>query len=123
MKHTRLRTSPFPVLMAMVLIGAIFLLDLSAPEGLATGVLYIAPVALVALWSPPTHYSLVVVFATACSILTIARFVYFSTEMLAWSSVSNHLLVVGALWILVLLSLLRKRMEQQSQWIDLMPRL
>lgn len=109
--------------MAMVLIVAIFMLDLYAPEGLATEVLYVAPIALVAMWSPPTHYSLVVVFAIACSILTIARFIYFSTEMLAWSSVSNHLLVVGALWTVVLLSLLRKRMEQQSQWIDLMPRL
>jgi hypothetical protein len=32
-------------------------------------------------------------------------------------------LAVCALWAIVLLSLLRKRMEQRAQWIDVLPRL
>ncbi|WP_447978987.1 hypothetical protein [Candidatus Nitrospira bockiana] len=123
MKHTRLRTSPIPIVLAFLLIGAIFALDLSMPPWLPLGVLYVAPVALIALWSPPTHYSLLIVVALACSVLTLGRLVYFTTDAPAWPAITNQLLAVGAFWAIVILSLLRKRMEQKTQWIDLLPRL
>ncbi len=123
MKHTRLRTSPIPILLACVLTLGIFLLDLYAPAALATGMLYDAPVALIAMWSPPNHYSLVVMIAAMCTALTVARLTYFSLDTIGWSTASNHVLTVCALWAIALLSLLRTRMEQRAQWIDILPRL
>jgi hypothetical protein len=123
MKHMRLRTSPMPILFSCILTMAIFVLDLYAPAPLATGMLYVAPVALIAMWSPPNHYSLVVMIAVACTILTIGRLTYFSLDTIAWLTATNHGLAVCALWAIVLLSLLRKRMEQRAQWIDVLPRL
>jgi hypothetical protein len=123
MKRMRLRTSPLPILLSCLLTMGIFVLDLHAPAPLATGMLYVAPVALIAMWSPPNHYSLVVMIATACTALTAARLTYFSLDTIAWSTASNHGLAVCALWAIVLLSLLRKRMEQRAQWIDVLPRL
>ncbi len=122
MKHTRFRTSPLPILLASALTVGIFIVDLYAPASLAAGVLYVAPVALIAMWSPPTHYSLVVMIATACTVLTGTGLIY-SSEAVVWSTVSNHVLAVCGLWAIVLLSLLRKRMEQRAQWIDILPRL
>jgi hypothetical protein len=123
MKHMRLRTSPMPILLSCILTIGIFVLDLYAPAPLATGMLYVAPVALIAMWSPPNHYSLVVMIAIACTMLTVARLTYFSLDTIAWFTATNHGLAVCALWAVVMLSLLRKRMEQRAQWIDVLPRL
>lgn len=123
MKHMRLRTSPIPILLSCVLMMGIFILDLYAPAALATAMLYVAPVALIAMWSPPNHYSLVVLIATACTALTVVRLTHFSLDTIGWSTATNHGLAVCALWAIVLLSLLRKRMEQRAQWIDVLPRL
>lgn len=123
MKHMRLRTSPMPILLSCLLTVGIFVLDLYAPAPLATGMLYVAPVTLIAMWSPPNHYSLVVTIAIACTMLTVARLTYFSLGSIAWFTATNHGLAVCALWAVVLLSLLRKRMEQRAQWIDVLPRL
>jgi len=123
MKHMRLRTSPMPILLSCILTMGIFVLDLYAPAPLATGMLYVAPVALIAMWSPPNHYSLVVTIAIACTMLTVARLTYFSLDTIAWFTATNHGLAVCALWAVVMLSLLRKRMEQRAQWIDVLPRL
>ena len=124
MKHTRLRTSPLLVLFAFLLSAVIFLLDLQAPADIATGVLYVAPVALVAMWSPPTHASLVVIVAAACTVLILGRVLVFSSDTVSsWLMLSNHFLAVSGLWSMAFLSLIRKRMEQRPQWIDLLPRL
>lgn len=123
MKHIRLRTSPMATLLSCILTVGVFILDVYAPTPLATGMLYVAPVALIALWSPPNHYSLVVGIAVACTALTVARLTYFSSETIGWSTATNHGLAVCALWAIALLSLLRKRTEQRAEWIDVMPRL
>ncbi|MER3425377.1 MAG: hypothetical protein C4293_21230 [Nitrospiraceae bacterium] len=123
MKQTTLRTSPLPLLVASILTAGIFILDLYAPVGVAIGMLYVAPVVLTAMWSPPTHYSLVIVVATACTILTLFRLICFPSETMAWTTLGNYVLALGALWVTVILSLLRKRMEQKIRWIDLLPRL
>ncbi|MBA2252172.1 MAG: hypothetical protein H0W13_05635 [Nitrospirales bacterium] len=123
MKHIRLRTSPLTILLSCILTGGVFILDLYAPAPLATGMLYVAPVALMALWSPPNHYSLVVMIAVACTVLTVGRLTYFSPDTIGWLIATNHGLAVCALWAIALLSLLRKRMEQRARWIDVLPRL
>jgi hypothetical protein len=123
MKHIRLRTSPMTILLSCILTLGVFILDLYAPAPLATGMLYVAPVALIAMWSPPNHYSLVVLIAIACTALTVVRLTYFSLDTIGWSAATNHGLALCALWAIALLSLLRKRMEQRAQWIDVLPRL
>ena len=123
MKHIRLRTSPMTILLSCVLTVAVFVLDLYAPASLATGMLYVAPVALIAMWSPPTHYSLVLMIAIMCTALTGGRLIYLSIDTIGWWTATNHGLAVCALWTIALLSLLRKRMEQRAQWIDVLPRL
>lgn len=123
MKHIRLRTSPMTILLSCVLTLGVFILDLYAPAPLTTGMLYVAPVALIAMWSPPNHYSLVVMIAIVCTALTVVRFTYFSLDTVGWSAATNHGLALCALWAIALLSLLRKRMEQRAQWIDVLPRL
>src|SRR6478735_7335753 len=106
MKRSRLKTSPLPIMLAGLLTASVFTLDLYAPATIAT-VLYVAPVALIAMWSPPGHASLVVIIAAMCTA----------------STVSNHVLAVCALWTIVLVSLIRKRREQRAHWIDVLPRL
>ncbi|HJU04595.1 MAG TPA: hypothetical protein VJ692_05535 [Nitrospiraceae bacterium] len=123
MKHVMFKTSPLPIFTACLLTAAIFFLDLYAPEGMAVGVLYVAPVALIAMWSPPTHYSLVVVAAIVCTSLIVVGLLYFSPGFSADMTISNHVLALSAIWVTVFLSLLRKRMEQKHRWIDLVPRL
>ena len=76
--------------------------------------LYVAPVALIAMWSPPGHASLVVIIAAMCTALTVGKLAYFSLEPIAWATVSNHVLAVCALWTIVLVSLVRKRREQRG---------
>jgi MFS family permease len=123
MKHAMLKTSPLPVLVACGLMVGIFLLDLYAPAGLAIGMLYVAPVALIAMWSPPTHSSLVILSASVCTVLIGLGLFYSSSGPIMLATVSNHFLALGAIWVTVILSLLRKRMEQRIRWIDLLPRL
>ena len=58
MQLVMLRTSPLPVFVACLLTAGIFVVDLYAPVGMAVGMLYVAPVVLIAMWSPPpiTHW-------------------------------------------------------------------
>jgi hypothetical protein len=65
-----------------------------------------------------------VIVATACTLLTLGRVFFFSSDTVSsWLTLFNHVLAVSGLWSMVLLSLIRKRMEQKTQWIDLLPRL
>ncbi len=123
MQLVTLRTRPLPVFVACLLTAGIFVVDLYAPVGMAVGMLYVAPVVLVAMWSPPTHYSLVVLTAIVCTSLIVIRLLYFSSELMVEMTVSNHVLALGAIWATAFLSILRKRMEQKHRWIDLVPRL
>lgn len=123
MRRTRFKTSPLPVILAGLLTAGIFVFDLYVPAALAAVVLYVAPVAVIAMWSPPGHSSLVVIIAAMCTVLTISKLAYFSLEPMAWATISNHMLAVCALWTIVFVSLLRKRREQRAQWIDVLPRL
>jgi hypothetical protein len=122
MQRITLKTGPLPLVAAFVLIGGIFFMDLYVPEGVAIGMLYVAPVALIALWSPPGQPSLVIVAATTCTALTIIDLVYFSANAIAGVTLSNHTLALGSMWVVVILSLVRKRTEHKHRWIDLLPR-
>lgn len=114
-----LRTSPVSVLVACLLTTGIFIWDVYAPVEMAVGMLYVAPVALIAMWSPPTHYSLVVLSAIVCTLLLVIGLFYVSPEFSMEMTIGNHALAVSAIWVTVILSLLRKRMEQKTRWVDI----
>ena len=122
MKLTTLRTSPVPIAVALLLIGGVFLIDLYAPTDVATCVLYVAPMAIIAMWSPPTHSSLVVLLAIICTALTVFALMWVSVGSMLSPAWGNHALALVAIWATALLSLLRKRMEQKTRWIDVLPR-
>jgi hypothetical protein len=112
-----------PVIVSVLLIAGIFFLDLYASEGVAVGILYIAPIALIAMWSPPSHPSLVIVATVVCTVLTVIDLFYWSSGAMPKVVLSNHALAVGAMWATAILSLIRKRAEQKHRWVDLLPRL
>jgi hypothetical protein len=122
MKHMRLKTGLWPILSATLIAGAIFAGDLFAPAGLAISVLYVAPVALIAMWSPAGHGSLVIWCAGLCSLLILYA-LFQVADMASWVTLSNHLLAVAAVWMTAVLSVTRKRMERRDRWVDILPRL
>jgi hypothetical protein len=118
----RLRTGLWPILTAGAIAIAIFAGDLFAPVGLAISVLYVAPVALIAMWSPAGHASLVLWCAGICSVLIVYA-LFQVADAASWLTVSNHVLAIAAVWMTALLSVTRKRMERRDRWIDILPRL
>ena len=119
MQRVQLRTGPLPTVTAAVLIAVTFALDLDAPPGLAISVLYVAPVALLAMWSPPGHRTLLIGSAALCSALILFSVVH-RLEAVPWFGAINRALAIGAIWSTVLVSLLRKRAEQKHDWIGLL---
>jgi hypothetical protein len=127
MKQVILKTNPVTVMLALGMAAGIFVVDLYVPDGIAVGMLYVAPVVLTAMWSLPTHHSVVIITAILCNTLIILGVSYpWTTPLeapLAGYALGNHGLAIGAVWATVALSLLRKRTEQKARWIDLLPRL
>ena len=65
-----------------------FILDLFIPKGVADGLLYVAPVAWIALWSNRHEASLVVFVAALCTVCAIAAFLL-SPPGLLWLGLAN----------------------------------
>lgn len=107
----RLRVGERPdiALFVALLIGAIFAADLLLPLGIAGGVPYVAPV-LVTAWLPARRFMLPV--AALCSALTVLGFFLSPPGASLWAVVPNRALAVGAVWVVALLSLERKRIEE-----------
>src|SRR5690242_15179694 len=68
---------------------AVFILDLFIPKGVADGLLYVAPVAWIALWSNRHEASLVVLVATMCTVCAVAGF-FLSPPGLLWLGLANR---------------------------------
>ena len=119
MQRVQLRTGPLPIVTAAVLIAITFVIDLEAPPGLAISVLYVAPVAILAMWSPPGHRSLLVGAAAFCSVLILLS-IFNRLDAVPWFGAINRALAIGAIWSTVLVSLLRKRTEQKHDWTGLL---
>ena len=97
-----------PVLTAL-LMGVIFLIDLSLPLGVAGGVPYVA-VVLLGWWSERTVH--IFLLAAISSILTVAGY-YMSPEGgIPWVVSTNRFLAFFAIWVMVLLLVKAKRMQE-----------
>jgi MFS family permease len=90
----------------------VFTLDLFIPKGVADGVLYVAPVAWIALWSNRHEASLVVSVALLCTVCAIAGFLLSPPELL-WLGLANRGITIFVVWLTVVLSLTRKRVEEE----------
>jgi len=90
----------------------VFLLDLFLPKGVADGLLYVTPVAWIALWSNRHEASLVVLVAATCTLCAVAGF-FLSPPGLLWLGLANRGITIFVVWLTVALSLTRKRVEEE----------
>jgi len=90
----------------------IFSLDLLIPKGVADALLYVAPVAWIALWSNRQEASLVLIVAMSCTAGAILGFLL-SPPGLLWLGVANRGITIFVLWLVAILSLTRKRVEDE----------
>jgi hypothetical protein len=114
-------TSRFIVVVTLAAIGLIFVLERLPGGSSAAEWLYVVPVTMIALWSSPRDVFLVVGTAGTATLLSLADFPVSAISETHCSGLMSHLLVVGAIWLTVALSLLRKRKERTTQWIGLFP--
>ena len=90
----------------------VFILDLFVPKGIADGLLYVTPVAWIALWSNRHEASLVVLVAATCTVCAVAGF-FLSPPGLLWLGLANRGITIFVVWLIVALSLTRKRVEEE----------
>ena len=92
-----------------VIIGAVLMVDLSLPMGVAAGVPYIVPV-LISLSFPGRRVTLTV--TTLCTILIIVGFYASRPAGIHWMALANRGLAIGAIWISAFLLIERKRVGE-----------
>ena len=92
--------------LGVLLTIAFFAIDLSIPLGIAGGVPYVAVVFL-SLWLPGRRYTLV--FALACTALTVLGFFFSPQGGELWKVLSNRFLALFAIWVTAVLCLFQRR--------------
>lgn len=106
-------TRRWPVfLLTYFLMSVVFVIDVFLPLGLAMPVLYVAPLACLTLWSSPKDSWGVVFTAIICTALIVTALLL-SPPRLRSLAVLNYVLTVGMVWVMAVLSVLRKRVEQE----------
>ncbi|MFH2058124.1 MAG: hypothetical protein ABIJ59_04400 [Pseudomonadota bacterium] len=87
----------------------IFSIDLFIPLGVAAGVPYVS-VVLVSLWIPKKNFTIGI--ALISSVLTILGLFYSPTGGEMWKVLFNRFLALFAIWTTTILTLQRKRIEE-----------
>ena len=109
------RTSRFLIPVTLLLIAGIVVAQFAIPFGWALAGLYIIPISVCAFWSSFRHVFLVVWIATLCTVLSTVTF--FSSAF--WDSKATmamaYLFPVGSMWVIAILSVVRKALERRSQ--------
>jgi K+-sensing histidine kinase KdpD len=100
--------------MNICLAAAVFVLDTLIPVDVADAMLYLAPVAWIALWSSREHASLVIGAATGCTVLAILGF-FLSPTGDFWIGVGNRVIAIFVIWTTAILSVLRKQAEEEAK--------
>ncbi len=110
-----LRTSRFLIPVTLLLIAGVVVAQFAIPFGWALAGLYIVPVSVCAFWSSFRHIFLVVWIATLCTVLSTVTF--FGSAF--WDSKATmamaFVLPVGSMWVIAILSVVRKALERRSQ--------
>ena len=103
------------LLLNICLAGMVFVLDTFVSTGqIATEMLYVTPVAWLALWSSKKQASLVVSAAAICTALSIVGFVMMSHGEV-WIDMVNRAIAIFIIWMTAILSVLRKRAEEETK--------
>ncbi len=108
-------TSRLLIPAALLITGAVFLVELAAPIGWALAALYVLPVALAAFWSSFRHSFLVVSITILSTVL--ATLAFFASPF--WGStltmLTAYALPMAAVWFIAVLSLIRKAVERRHK--------
>ena len=107
-----MKAKPLVIALTVTFIFGIALIDPFLPLGLTVGILYAIPVALIALWSSSTQSKLVVITATTCTML-ISLNLFIAPPEAFQHDLLNRLLTLIAIWGIVIVSLMRKRRQQE----------
>lgn len=107
-----------PVTAAYVLVLLTFGLDAVLPLGTAIWFFYLIPIGFVAMWSSPKQSSHVMILAAICTVLTWVGFFLSPTDDKAWPAIVNRLFAVTVIGITVMLSLARKRVEDNLKVLE-----
>ena len=92
----------------------VFVLDTFVPIGIATGMLYVAPVAWLTLWSTKKESSLIIWAAVVATVLSVAGFLLAPPGVL-WIGMVNRAIAIFVIWMTALLSVLRKQAEEETK--------
>ena len=103
------------VLFNACLAAGVFILDTSVPMGIATGMLYGAPVAWLAMWSSKRDSSLVIAAAALCTILAVVGFFLGASDGVMWIGIVNRMIAIFVIWITAILSVMRKQAEEETK--------
>lgn len=110
-----LRTSRFLIPVTLLLIAGIVVAQFAIPFGWSLAALYIIPISVCAFWSSFRHVFLVVWIATLCTVLSTV--IFFGSAF--WDSKATmamaYALPVGSMWVIAILSVVRKALERRSQ--------
>lgn len=113
------KTSPLTILSASVFTVSVAALDVLLSPSWSWFVLYIIPVVWIALWSSEDDAVLLSVssmIVTGCDFLPC---VFHHDSGSTCGPAANRLIVAGAIWLTVLLSLARKKTQRTFKWINL----
>jgi signal transduction histidine kinase len=104
--------NPWPIRIAVLLTGAVFLLDLCLPLRMAIQLFYVAPI-LVSLWSKRQQHTMVL--ANAATALTVVGHFYSPNGPEFGIESANRILGVVVIWVTAMLCLLRRQTEDELQ--------
>ena len=102
------------IILNIGLVLAIFFLDVSIATDIAIGMLYVAPVAWMALWSSKHDTPLMVTTAVGCTVLSIVAFLLHPADNL-WIGFINRIMACFMIWLTTVLSITRKRAEEETK--------
>jgi len=100
------------VAVAYIVVLVVFILDMMLPLGIAVPCLYLLPLSFLALWSTPKQSSPALLLAGVCMVLITVGF-FLSPFGPLWVAVVNRLCAITIIGVTTVLSLLRKRTEEQ----------
>jgi hypothetical protein len=110
----RFRSHVLLIVLNIGLVLAIFFLDVFVATDIAIGMLYVAPVAWMALWSSKHDTPLMVTTAVGCTVLSIVAFLLHPADIL-WTGFINRLIACFMVWLTTVLSITRKRAEEETK--------
>ncbi len=102
-------TGPLIIITLVILMGGIFIADVSIPLGVAAGIPYVAAV-LVALRLRKAQSILFV--AAVCTFLTVLGYFLSPSGGIHWMVLANRSVTIFVIWVTAILSFQRKQFEQ-----------